>query len=98
MSHPAIGPFHQVVELAEHLLEENDQATVFQLFECDHCGALQRTEQPDTFDEVAACECGKKTDLTEKGCGCFIVIGDKQEVIQAAFEAACGGKPQGLPS
>jgi hypothetical protein len=95
---PAIGPWRDAVRVAEQVLDSYEDATVFQIFECDHCGAMQRNPEPDSFNEVGTCNCGAKTDLRARGCGFFAVIGNKEDVINAAFEDACGGKPKGLPS
>jgi hypothetical protein len=97
MNYAPIGPWHIVVRMAEELLE-NDMITIFQLFRCQHCGSIQKNDEPDTFHEVGVCECGFKNDLIKEGCGFFGIIGDKKEVIEEAFNQACGGKPQGLPS
>lgn len=95
---PMIGPFAHAAQAAEEIMNEQDNATIFQVFECSSCNRIHQVFEPNTFNEVGACPCGAETDLRAAGCGFVAVIGDPQKVIEAAFEAACGGKPQGLPS
>jgi hypothetical protein len=97
-ANPVIGPFTVVAEAAEEIMSENDNATIFQLFECVSCKNIQHNYEANTFNDVGTCDCGKETDLRREGCGFVAVLGDPKTVIEAAIEAACGGKPQGLPS
>jgi hypothetical protein len=88
-------PFTKAAEIAGDILEEQDEATVFQVFECSHCGVTTQTMEPNAFHEDGRCsECGKDTDLKETGCGFVVIIGPVDDVIEAAATAACG-KPEG---
>jgi hypothetical protein len=92
-----IGPFYQVASLAEDIMNEHDNSTVFQLFECASCNHIVRLPEPNTFNEVGQCHCGAETDLVKAGCGFLAVIGDPEKVISASIDAEYG-PPQGLPS
>jgi hypothetical protein len=44
-------------------------ATIYQQFNCEHCGAKQTMDTPNTFFELGTCEeCGKETNIKKNGC------------------------------
>lgn len=45
-------------------------ATVYQKFTCEHCGARQTMDAPNTFYMIGSCgECRHETDLVKRGGG-----------------------------
>lgn len=88
-------PFDQAAAAAGEILEQSDTTTVFQTFECSHCGETAHTLEANVFNERGQClKCGKSTNLRRTGCGFGVVVGDPEEVVNAAADAACG-KPKG---
>jgi hypothetical protein len=92
-----IGPFYQAAEIAEQVMNEYEESTVFQLFQCSACNHIQRVTEPNTFLEVALCPCGVETNLVQAGCGFVAILGDPEKVIEASVDAEFG-KPEGMPS
>ena len=84
-------PFDKAAAAAGEVLDQTEATTVFQTFECGHCGLLTHTLEANAFEEFGHCpECRKTTNLRDTGCGFTVVVGDPEEVISAAADAACG--------
>jgi hypothetical protein len=59
-------PWQEVIANAETKMR--DGAQIFQQWNCEHCGAKQTMDRPDTFFETGICEqCGKITDIKKNG-------------------------------
>lgn len=44
-------------------------ATIYQQFNCQHCGIKQTMEKPNVLFEKGTCEeCGRETDIRKNGC------------------------------
>ena len=89
-------PFDEAASAASMILDEaEDATTVFQLFECEKCGSVTQTLEANAFHEKGRCyECKHDTNLRDTGCGFVVAVGDPEDVINAAADAACG-KAQG---
>ena len=85
-------PFDNAAADAEEALEKSTgNTTVFQVFECGHCGVAAQTMEPNVFHETGRCsECGKDTDLRESGCTFAVFIGPPEDVIKAVADSVCG--------
>lgn len=59
-------PFDEVVANAQQAI--NNGATVHQQWNCEHCGAKQTMETPNTFYRTGTCEeCKKVTNIEKAG-------------------------------
>jgi hypothetical protein len=62
-----LHPFDDVAAYAAKWIAQG--ATIFQQFNCAHCGAKQTMDVPNKFFEQGKCEeCGKVTNIKRKGC------------------------------
>ena len=65
-------PFHDVVKNAQNAILTG--ATVFQQFNCAHCGVKQTMSEPNKFFTEGICEeCEGMTDIVKDGCN-FLVM------------------------
>jgi hypothetical protein len=66
-------PFEQVVNSADQAISMG--ATVFQQFNCEHCGTKQTIEEGNAFYTRGHCEeCKKITDIKTNGCNYMILV------------------------
>jgi hypothetical protein len=62
-----LHPFNDVAIHAAATMAKG--ATIFQQFNCAHCGIKQTMDTPNKFFEKGTCEeCGKITDIKRDGC------------------------------
>lgn len=67
MSTMKLSPFREVVPHAEDKMRNG--WTVYQQWNCRHCGAKQTMPDPDTFYKLGKCEeCQRVTDIEADGC------------------------------
>jgi hypothetical protein len=65
-------PFNEVAKNAEARIA--DGWTVYQQFNCAHCGAKQTMEDKNIFHNRGRCEeCGEITDILKDGCNFMAV-------------------------
>jgi hypothetical protein len=65
-------PFDEVAYEAD--LHVQKGRTVFQQFNCAHCGMKQTIDTPNHFFTYGDCEeCGGRTDLKKAGCNYMMV-------------------------
>ena len=84
--------FKHAATAAEKILEEGgENVTVFQVFECEHCGTTAHTMEANAFHEVGRChECSKTTNLRKSGCGFIIVPGRAQDASTMLADSLLG--------
>jgi hypothetical protein len=71
-----IYPFDEVALDAYGRMQQGH--TVFQQFNCAHCGMKQTIESPNHFYTHGICEeCGKDTDIKKDGCNFMVVMSTK---------------------
>ena len=71
-----LHPFDDVVANADKRLKEG--WTVYQQFNCAHCGAKQTMGDPNVFHAGGQCEeCGHVTDIQKDGCNFMAMRGSK---------------------
>jgi hypothetical protein len=67
-------PFYEVAAAAHDAIQQG--ATIFQQFNCAHCGMKQTLETPNTFHKKGICEeCDSLTDIEQDGCN-FMWMGE----------------------
>ena len=72
-----VSPFYEVVANAEKRMK--DGWTIYQQFNCAHCGAKQTMPDADKFYIQGRCEeCGKVTDIEKDGCNFMAVSGGRK--------------------
>jgi rRNA maturation protein Nop10 len=65
-------PFDEVVANAERQIDHG--WTVYQQFNCAHCGEKQTMSDPNKFFTQGKCEeCGRVTDIRADGCNFMAV-------------------------
>jgi NAD-dependent SIR2 family protein deacetylase len=69
-------PFDEVaVEADKHVQNGH---TVFQQFNCAHCGRKQTIDTPNTFHESGVCEeCDSVTNIKKDGCNYMLIASAK---------------------
>lgn len=66
-----LHPFWEVVDQALHLMMQG--ATVYQQFNCAHCGAKQTMDMPNVWYELGTCEeCKGETNIEKDGCNMMV--------------------------
>jgi hypothetical protein len=71
-----VYPFEQVLKSADEVVEKG--GTVYQQFNCAHCGAKQTMDVENTFFEAGTCEeCGKETNIRKDGHNFMAMFGGK---------------------
>lgn len=75
MSHTMkLHPFADVVREAQKWM--NRGATIFQQFNCAHCGRKQTMSDANVMFELGTCEeCGKETNIKADGCNYMAQFG-----------------------
>lgn len=67
-----LHPFYDCTKRAEGLMEKG--ATIFQQWNCAHCGAKQTMPDANAFYKLGDCEeCGKRTNIEQDGCNYMAV-------------------------
>jgi NAD-dependent SIR2 family protein deacetylase len=65
-------PFTEVAHEADAHVQRGH--TVFQQFNCAHCGTKQTMEEANKFHTTGQCEeCGKLTDIKKDGCNFMLI-------------------------
>ena len=68
-----LHPWGEVIEQAKRYMTEG--FTIYQQFNCAHCGAKQTMEAPNTFHMLGRCEeCGEITNIRQRGCNYMLMI------------------------
>lgn len=68
-------PFDECCKEAENRIEQG--YSVFQQFNCAHCGAKQTIDEANVFHTIGECEeCGNWTDIKKDGCN-YLLIGGR---------------------
>lgn len=66
--------FDECVRDAARLIDMGH--TIFQQFNCAHCGIKQTMEAPNLFFRSGKCEeCGRITNIEKNGCNYMVVMG-----------------------
>jgi len=66
-----LHPFYDCVRNAEQLM--NAGHTIYQQFNCSHCGTKQTMDASNVFFKTGKCEeCGKITDIEGDGCNYMV--------------------------
>ena len=61
-----LHPWGEVIQQAERYMAEG--FTIYQQFNCAHCGVKQTMDAPNTFYMLGKCqECGKETNIRMDG-------------------------------
>lgn len=86
---PVDFPWDQVIEDATKLIKMG--VIVFQKFTCQHCGARQTMEEPNTFYAEGICEeCKGVTNIKEKGMNFRAIISSNPEQLRELIHTATG--------
>ena len=71
-----LHPFDEVCQEAERYA--NQGHSVFQQFNCAHCGAKQTIDEANRFHTHGKCEkCGQITDIKKDGCNYMLLASFK---------------------
>lgn len=97
MNHPDDGPFYEIVDEVEMMVELG--ATCFQKFTCLACRARETMTEPNTFYKTGKCdECGYITNLEVEGCGFMLVASSDPEeharFVEALQESIKSAQPR----
>lgn len=73
-----LSPFYTVVANADQRMK--DGWTIFQQWNCAHCGAKQTMPDENHFYKLGRCEeCGGTTNIEHDGCNFMAVSGGKMK-------------------
>jgi len=66
-----LHPFYDCVRDAEKIMQTGN--SVYQQFNCAHCGVKQTMDTSNVFFKTGKCEeCGKITDIESDGCNYMV--------------------------
>lgn len=92
MTTPSDYPIEDCVATASAIKNKmGDKVAIHQKWTCQHCGARQTMEQPDTFYTRGRCEeCGKVTVIAR--CNYVIVAALGEGAVSPTLDTRRGGK------
>jgi len=69
-----LHPFDECAKAAKQKVDQGH--TIYQQWNCAHCGVKQTMEVANTFFTLGKCEeCGRETDIRRDGCNWMLVAG-----------------------